>query len=82
MSAVEIDHPAGLAHLVLQPANDAVSWIITDETGTELPPVGGAIVDVVLKPGRYTARAAIGNDVLTRDFTVTAGESQDIVLGN
>jgi len=82
MSAVEIDHPAGLAHLVLQPANDAVSWTITDEMGDELPPVGGAIVDVVLKPGRYTARAAIGNEVLTRDFTVTAGQSQDIVLGN
>jgi hypothetical protein len=82
MSAVEIDHPAGLAHLVLQRARDDVSWIVTDEMGDELPPIAGPTADVVLKPGRYTARAAIGDEVLTRDFTITAGQSQDVVLGN
>jgi hypothetical protein len=50
--------------------------------GDELPPVGGAVVDVVLKPGRYSVRAALGEKVFDRDFTITAGQSQDIVLGN
>jgi len=80
MSAVEIDHRAGVAHLVLQPAKQAVSWTITDEAGAEMPPIPGASADVVLKPGRYTARASIGDATLTESFSIAAGESRSIVL--
>lgn len=82
MSAVEIDHPAGLAHLAVTPARPAVSWTITDETGAELPPIPGATADVVLKPGRYTARAEIGDKTLTRSFSIGAGQSQNVVVGD
>lgn len=80
MSAVEIDHPAGLAHLAVKPARPAVSWTITDEAGTELPPIPGATADVVLKPGRYTARAEIGDKTLIQSFSIGAGQSQDVVV--
>ena len=78
MSAIEIDHPAGLAHLAVKPPRPAVSWTITDETGAELPPIPGAIADVVLKPGRYTARAEFGDKTLTQTFSIGAGQSQDV----
>ena len=83
MSAVEIDHQAGLARLAFVGAPDAtVQWLISDAAGATLPPIEGLTADAVLKPGSYTATAQIGSETLTAKFNITAGEARDIILGN
>lgn len=82
MSAVEIDHRAGLAHLSLrQPSADAY-WTIVDESGGELAPIAGDTADVVLKPGKYTARATISGVDQTVTFSIAAGQRRDILIEN
>ena len=52
MSAVEIDHAAGLARLSYVGAPDAnVSWLVTNEEGEALPAIDGLSASIVLKPG-------------------------------
>jgi len=83
MSAVEIDHVAGLARLAFVGAPDAeVSWRITDATGLEIPAIDGLAATVVLKPGAYTAQADVGGETLSASFVIDAGEERDILLGN
>ena len=83
MSAVEIDHAAGLARLSYVGAPDAdVSWLVTDEKGEALPAIAGLSANVVLKPGAYVAKAQIGNELLTASFDILAGQQRDILLGN
>jgi hypothetical protein len=83
MSAVEIDHAAGLARLSYVGAPDAdVSWSVTNEKGESLPAIAGLSANIVLKPGTYVAKAQVGNEVLTASFDILAGQQRDILLGN
>ena len=83
MSAVEIDHAAGLARLSYVGAPDAdVSWLVTNEKGEALPAIAGLSANVVLKPGAYVAKAQVGNELLTASFDILAGQQRDILLGN
>ena len=83
MSAVEIDHAAGLARLAFVGAPGIhVEWRVADDHGRFLPPLQGLSADVVLKPGTYTASASTGAEVLTAKFIIAPGEARDIILGN
>jgi len=83
MSAVEIDHAAGLARLAFVGAPDAqILWQIADANGSTLPEIEGLSANVVLKPGTYTAVARVGGETLSAKFQIGAGESRDIILGN
>ena len=83
MSAVEIDHAAGLARLSYVGAPDTnVSWLVTNDHGEALPAIAGLSANVVLKPGTYTAKAQIGAEFLTASFDISAGQERDILLGN
>ncbi|MGB8315326.1 MAG: hypothetical protein WCE69_12665 [Aestuariivirga sp.] len=83
MSAVEIDHNAGLARLSYVGAPDAaVTWLVVNDRGEELAPIDGLSANVVLKPGAYVARAQIGTEWLTANFDIAAGQERDILLGN
>jgi hypothetical protein len=83
MSAVEIDHVAGLARLAYVGAPDAhVFWQVTDANGQELPTIEGLSASVVLKPGSYLAKAKIGNEFLSASFEISEGQARDILLGN
>ncbi|MDP1699695.1 MAG: hypothetical protein Q8L53_01880 [Aestuariivirga sp.] len=83
MSAVEIDHAAGLARLSYVGAPDAhVSWLVTDGHGEQLPAIDGLSASVVLTPGAYIAKAQIGTELLTASFDIAAGQERDILLGN
>lgn len=83
MSAVEIDHAAGLARLAFVGAPSAdVAWNVADDKGEALASFEGLSADIVLKPGTYTASASAGGEVLTAKFDIGAGESRDIILGN
>lgn len=83
MSAVEIDHAAGLARLAFVGAPDAkVLWRVADGTGNALPAISGLSADMVLKPGTYTAIAETGDEILSAKFVIAAGQSRDIILGN
>jgi hypothetical protein len=83
MSAVEIDHAAGLARLSYVGAPDAdVSWLVANEKGEALPAIAGLSANVVLKPGAYVAKAQVGNELLTASFDILAGQQRDILLGN
>ncbi len=83
MSAVEIDHAAGLARLAFvgSPAAD-VYWRVSDDRGAIMAPIRGLNADVVLRPGSYSATAEIGGEILTARFSIAAGELRDIILGN
>jgi hypothetical protein len=83
MSAVEIDHAAGLAKLAYVGAPDAVvSWQVFDSKGEALSEIDGLSANVVLKPGSYIAKAQIGGELLTANFNIYAGQERDILLGN
>ncbi len=83
MSAVEIDHAAGLARLAFVGAPGIhVEWRVADDHGQFLPPLEGLSADLVLKPGTYTASASTGAEVLSAKFIIAPGEARDIILGN
>lgn len=83
MSAVEIDHAAGLARLSYVGAPDTdVSWQVINDHGEALPAIAGLSANVVLKPGSYIAKAQIGDEFLTASFDISAGQERDILLGN
>lgn len=83
MSAIDIDHKAGLAHLnfVGAPETD-VMWNVTTVEGLPQATVIGPSAHIVLKPGNYVASAEAGGEVLTATFAIAVGESRDIILGN
>jgi hypothetical protein len=83
MSAVEIDHAAGLARLAYVGAPNAnVTWHVSDADGEILPAIEGLSASVVLKPGTYVAEAKVDNELLTANFVITEGQERDILLGN
>jgi hypothetical protein len=83
MSAVEIDHAAGLARLAyVGGPQQNVSWLVTDSKGQSLPAIDGLSANIVLKPGTYVAKANIGSESLSANFEITAGQARDILLGN
>jgi hypothetical protein len=83
MSAVEIDHAAGLARLSYVGAPDAaVTWSVVDDHGEEFAAVAGLTTSLVLKPGTYVAKAQIGKESLTANFDIAIGQERDILLGN
>jgi hypothetical protein len=81
MSSVEIDHIAGYARLT---ATDdkahGILWQVTTSTGERLVEQEAQSLALVLTPGTYTARAQIGAEVRTAQFTVEAGKASDIAL--
>jgi hypothetical protein len=83
MSAVDIDHRAGIARLAFVGAPSAdVVWNVADGSGHTVAAAAGLNADVVLVPGTYTARAVVGPDVLSATFQIGSGEARDIILGN
>jgi hypothetical protein len=83
MSAVEIDHAAGLARLSLaDPSPAKVDWTISDAEGKSLPAIAGLSADVVLKPGAYTARAMIDGEERAAAFRIEAGKTQSVIIAN
>ena len=78
MSAVNVDHFAGLAKLSIAGLKDqSVQWIVTDENGLELI---GTTAQFILKPGHYVARLVSDNQNLKSDFEISAGETLEIDL--
>lgn len=82
-ATIRIAHKAGLARLAFVGApNAAVRWDIEDQSGSPIATRGGINANVTLLPGTYTARAAVGAELLTATFNIAAGEVRDIMLGN
>lgn len=82
MSAVEIDHDAGLARLRLAKAtDDKAAWTIVPAQGAPLS-IGANAADVVLKPGDYTAHVSSGAQEFETRFSISAGETRMITLGD
>jgi len=83
MSAVEINHRAGLARLsYVGSTADKVEWEIRRGALTEMQHLNGVNVSVVLRPGKYIAVARVGGERLTASFLIKEGEARDIQLGN
>lgn len=83
MSAVEIDHRAGVARLAYVGAPNAmVTWEIRRGDETELSDISGLNASVALTPGEYVAIARVGTESLTASFQIREGEARDIMLGN
>ena len=83
MSAVEIDHRAGLARLAyVGSPNTRVEWEIRRGKSTELSNIVGLNANVALLPGDYVAIARVGTERLTASFAIKEGEARDIMLGN
>jgi hypothetical protein len=83
ISTLAITHKAGLARLAfVGSAEAAVSWQVEDARGRTVARENGLSADVLLTPGTYTARAAVGDELLTATFRIAAGEARDILLGN
>ena len=79
MSAVNIDHKAGLLNLSAPAANNAeVQWIIVDENGAVLPAVSGALATVILKPGHYKASIKTSGTSPASVFDISAGQIVNI----
>jgi Ca-activated chloride channel family protein len=83
ISAVEIDHHAGLARLAyVGDPNSEVTWEIRRGPSVELSSISGLNASVLLRPGKYTAVAHVGSEQLTASFLIEDGQSRDIMLGN
>ncbi len=83
LSAVDIDHKAGLARLIFAgAAEDVIEWNVRDGGGLAIATAQGLQADVVLRPGTYTASAKVGAETLTTTFDIATGEARDIILGN
>ncbi len=82
MSAVNIDHVAGLAQLSYRDAlGQDMRWTITDETGIRLLEFGQLTTSLVLKPGHYRASTTGVTEKPSIDFEIRTGEIQSLVLG-
>lgn len=80
MSAVEVDHVAGVARLSASHADSETSWTISDAKGEALPPIAGPFVEVVLKPGDYVAQVSRDGATSWLSFSVSAGMRHDVTL--
>jgi hypothetical protein len=81
MSAVEIDHNAGIASLALEGtvASD-VKWQIVDQSGHLAATADGVSQDVVLSPGDYRIEVGFGAATLSRSITISAGKRLQVVF--
>ena len=78
MSAVNIDHLAGLAKLSIAGLiNQSLQWTVTDESG--LISVS-TTAQFILKPGHYVASVVSKNQNLKSGFEIAAGETLDVDL--
>ena len=83
LSTLAITHRAGLARLAFVGSPTAeVRWDVEDAGGALIASETGLGANLVLVPGTYTARAAVGAELLTATFTIAAGQARDIMLGN
>lgn len=83
LSTVEIGHKAGIARLSLSGASPAkTEWTVEDANGRPVASRDGAEASVILAPGNYTATAKTGVGTLTKTFSVAAGRSRDVILGD
>jgi hypothetical protein len=83
VSTIAITHKAGLARLAFvgSPAVQ-VMWEVEDARGRPVARESGLNANLLLTPGTYTARARVGDELLTASFRIAAGEARDIMLGN
>ncbi len=71
MSAIDIDHKAGIARLSFVGAPSAdVQWQVMDQSGQRVAAAQGLAADMVLLPGTYTASARVGGETLTATFEI------------
>jgi hypothetical protein len=83
MSAIEVNHQAGIARLSFVGAPDAqVSWDVRPIDGLKFKSLAGITQKLALKPGTYLAEAHVNGEILTAKFNIAAGETRDIMLGN
>ncbi len=83
MSAIEVNHQAGIARLNFVGAPDAkVSWEVRPIDGIKITSLAGITQKLALKPGTYLAEAHVNGEILTAKFKIIAGEERDIMLGN
>ena len=83
LSAVQITHQAGVAHLSYAGnASGEVHWQILSETGTLEAGIEGASGTAVLKPGTYQAEAQVAGQTMSATFAVSAGQQETVTLGN
>ncbi len=83
LSAVEINHQAGVAKLNFVGAPDAqVTWDVRPIDGIKFTSLAGITQKLALKPGTYLAEAHVNGETLTAKFNISAGEERDIMLGN
>ena len=82
MSAVEIDHPAGLAHLVVAAgARRRCPGPSPMKRATNCRPLPALSRRCCLEARPLYRARRIGDITLTRNFSIAAGQSHDIVLG-
>ena len=83
MSAVNVDHIAGIAKLIyLGSESEDVRWIIRDHTGKALPTLFGPEADLVLNTGHYQVDAIANNQTLSTSVDIAQGKTSIVNLGN
>jgi hypothetical protein len=83
VSTIAITHKAGLARLAFVGSPAAqVMWEVEDARGRHVASESGLNTSLLLTPGTYTARAKVGDELLSAKFRIAAGEARDIMLGN
>jgi hypothetical protein len=55
---------------------------VEDARGRPVARESGLNANLLLTPGTYTARAKVGDELLSATFRIAAGEARDIMLGN
>ena len=79
MSAVNIDHKAGLLNLSYATSNETeVQWTIVDANGAELTAVSRALATVILKPGHYKVFVTNLGATKASEFDISAGQILNI----
>jgi hypothetical protein len=83
LSTLDISHKVGIARLSLAgtPSKE-VTWSVEDRHGFTVAARNGRDTAVILIPGDYTVTADIGGKSLKGAFTIAAGQSRDVILGN
>jgi hypothetical protein len=83
LSAIEVQHQAGIARLSYVGSPDAaVKWDVRPIDGAKILSIDGITQKLTLKPGTYLAEAHVNGEILTAKFKIIAGEERDIMLGN
>jgi hypothetical protein len=81
LSAVEIDHKAGIASFEMGGGtNPGGAWHILGQSGEIAATLDGPSPAVILAPGTYWVQAAAGSNTITRSFTVSAGRHVRVTL--